>query len=213
MPQIFFIGADGIKSVSGNDPLTNQRRGTGGVSNKEAYNDGYLAGLREAARIQPAGEGRDRKEVRRRTNRKPYSRDSEYSQLDNDNDSDLEVEPNRYRAPRNLTMSQKNMVEQNHSEIPMARKARSRATEVEINPLVDVNATGSRNTAGRMPTQIPNSVFNTENRGTNQKFFDESKVKDISNFRTRDGKNYDEAEELRRQRFVRNANQEPNDQL
>lgn len=95
----------------------------------------------------------------------------------------------------------------------MVRRPRSRATEVEINPIVDLNGVGSGNRPERMPTVIPNSVFNTENRGTNQKFFDESKVKDISNFRTRDGKNYDEAEELRRQRFVRNANQEPNDQL
>jgi hypothetical protein len=61
--------------------------------------------------------------------------------------------------------------------------------------------------------QIPDKIFDTENKGTNAKFFDKTKVQPINNFRSKDGKNYDEEVELRRKRFVRNQNEEENDEL
>jgi hypothetical protein len=94
------------------------------------------------------------------------------------------------------------------------KRSRSRVGLLERDNLLD--------TVPRRPRQlpkidlpVPDKIFDTENKGTNAKFFDKSKVNPINNFRTKDGKNYDEEVELRRKRYVRNKNNDGagNDQL
>lgn len=100
----------------------------------------------------------------------------------------------------------------NNMKIPM-RKARSRILSEKSKLLGDESRVKKPRKLPKIDNFVPEAIFDTEKKGTNAKFFDKSKLDPISNFRTKDGKNFDEEVELRRKRFVRNQNDELNDEL
>ena len=96
------------------------------------------------------------------------------------------------------------------------KRSRSRVGLLERDNLIDAVPRNNRpRQLPKIDLAVPDKIFDTENKGTNAKFFDKSKVNPINNFRTKDGKNYDEEVELRRKRYVRNKNTDGagNDQL
>ena len=164
----------------------------GGLSKGEAYNNGYLAGMREAARF-------NTDQNRRGNNKNPYNKLSKQFDTGSDlEDDNLPIERLSRNQPRSLRVD----------PIPM-RKNRANTVINERENLLEMNSrmdnterviTKQSGDQQKMPTQI----FDMNDNGLGNKFFDKSKIEPINNFRTKDGKNFDEEVELRRQRYIRN---------
>ena len=156
---------------------------------KEAYNDGYLAGMREAQRMFSGTSRLD-----------PYA-DRKYDQRGRDGNQEPSLRP---RTPPNEVVSEK------YSRPPRSdarRRTNNLSSRPQINSVPYVNRRSRKNSQKPVqaaPPPIPDKIFDTSEQGGNNQIFDRSKLPSINNFRTKDGKNFDEQVDLRRRRYIQN---------
>lgn len=195
------LGGGGMMPNNNNQPqqtpqLQTQNTGFDPSKAKEAYNDGYLAGLREAQKIR--GEGS------RRRLRSSFDDEEDY----NPGYAKSTIEPVR-RPP--ISIDNRSAKDRRPKRVKSKK-----GTNINSTPFLrnDPNQANILNNNGRkgfkdgkvedIERNEPDQVYDVTNKGGNNRFFDRSKLKEINNFRTKDGKNFDEQVDLRRQRYVRN---------
>lgn len=213
-PQIIMLGGGGMPQQQAPYPPPSHYGAYPPTTNndlnpakaKEAYNDGYLAGLKEAQNLKGESSrpmnnrkrssnytdeedsltgGYDREEPRYARSYKEPMRRPKFTA---DNRSAKDKRPRRMKKPRNMTST------------PMIRNDPNQADLLDPQTKRGFRQGDVENIERTEPDQI----YDISNKGGNNRFFDKSKLKDINNFRTKDGKNFDEQVDLRRQRYVRN---------
>lgn len=211
-PQIIMLGGAGMPQQNPYPPPSNYGYPPAPATNqnpadaKAAYNDGYLQGLKEAQKVR----GESSRPLNRRRGSSHYTDEEDimtqgfgrpepqYARSYKEpltrpkftpaSRSSKARRPKRVKKSRNLTSTPYLGNDPNQADLlgPNIRKG------FKQGKVQDIERTE------------PDQIYDVSNKGGNNRFFDQSKLKDINNFRTKDGKNFDEQVDLRRQRYVRN---------